>query len=26
MPPWDDLLNDQEIAELWAYVSSRRTP
>jgi mono/diheme cytochrome c family protein len=26
MPPWGDVLNDQEIADLWAYVSSRRTP
>jgi mono/diheme cytochrome c family protein len=26
MPPWGDILNDQEIAGLWAYVSSRRTP
>ena len=26
MPPWGDVLNDQEIADLWAFVSSRRTP
>jgi cytochrome c55X len=26
MPPWGDLLNDDDIADLWAYVSSRRTP
>ena len=26
MPPWGDLLSDDEIADLWAYVSSRRTP
>lgn len=26
MPPWGDILNDEEIADLWAYVSSRRTP
>jgi cytochrome c55X len=26
MPPWGDLLSDDEIAGLWAYVSSRRTP
>jgi mono/diheme cytochrome c family protein len=26
MPPWGDLLNDDEIADLWAYVSSRRNP
>jgi mono/diheme cytochrome c family protein len=26
MPPWGDVLNDDDIAELWAYVSSRRTP
>jgi mono/diheme cytochrome c family protein len=24
MPPWGDLLSDDEIRELWAYVSSRR--
>jgi len=24
MPPWGDILNDEEIADLWAYVSSRR--
>jgi mono/diheme cytochrome c family protein len=26
MPPWGDLLNDDQIADLWAYVSSRRNP
>jgi len=26
MPPWADLLSDDEIADLWAYVSSRRNP
>jgi mono/diheme cytochrome c family protein len=26
MPPWGDILNDDEIAGLWAYISSRRTP
>jgi mono/diheme cytochrome c family protein len=26
MPPWGDVLNDEEIAELWAYVSSQRKP
>ena len=26
MPPWGDLLSDEEIANLWAYVSSRRNP
>jgi mono/diheme cytochrome c family protein len=26
MPPWGDLLNDDEIASLWAYMSSRRNP
>jgi mono/diheme cytochrome c family protein len=26
MPPWGDLLNDDEIADLWAYLSSRRNP
>ena len=24
MPPWGDLLSDDEIASLWAYISSRR--
>jgi mono/diheme cytochrome c family protein len=26
MPPWGDILNDDDISALWAYVSSRRTP
>jgi mono/diheme cytochrome c family protein len=26
MPPWGDILSDEEIAEVWAYVSSRRSP
>jgi len=26
MPPWGDILSDDDIANLWAYVSSRRTP
>ena len=26
MPPWGDLLGDDEIKDLWAYVSSRRAP
>ncbi|HWX62924.1 MAG TPA: cytochrome c [Bradyrhizobium sp.] len=26
MPPWGDLLGDDEINDLWAYVSSRRAP
>jgi mono/diheme cytochrome c family protein len=26
MPPWGDILNDDDIGALWAYVSSRRTP
>lgn len=26
MPPWADLLNDEQITELWAYISSRRKP
>jgi len=26
MPPWGDLLNDEQIASLWAYVSSQRKP
>ncbi len=25
MPPWGDVLTDEDIAGLWAYVSSRRT-
>lgn len=24
MPPWKDILSDQEIIEVWAFVSSRR--
>ena len=24
MPPWGDLLSDDEIASLWVYISSRR--
>jgi mono/diheme cytochrome c family protein len=26
MPPWGDLLSDDEIARLWAYISSQRKP
>jgi cytochrome c55X len=26
MPPWGDILSDEEIIDLWAYVSSRRKP
>lgn len=26
MPPWGDVLNDEQIASLWAYVSSQRKP
>jgi mono/diheme cytochrome c family protein len=26
MPPWGDLLSDEQIAVLWTYVSSRRNP
>ena len=26
MPPWGDILNDEQIAELWSFVSSRRNP
>ncbi|MGE5157860.1 MAG: c-type cytochrome [Gemmatimonas sp.] len=26
MPPWGDILTDKDISDLWAYVSSRRTP
>jgi cytochrome c55X len=25
MPPWGDVLSDDEITDLWAYISSRRT-
>ena len=24
LPPWKDILSDQEITEIWAFVSSRR--
>ena len=24
MPPWGDILSDDDIANLWAYISSRR--
>lgn len=26
MPPWGDLLNDDQLAGLWAYVASRKNP
>jgi mono/diheme cytochrome c family protein len=26
MPPWGDVLNDDQIDTLWAYLASRRTP
>jgi cytochrome c55X len=26
MPPWGDLLDDEQIGGLWAYVSSQRKP
>jgi cytochrome c55X len=26
MPPWGDLLSDEQISQLWAFVSSRRKP
>ena len=26
MPPWGDLLSDEQIATLWAFASSRRMP
>jgi mono/diheme cytochrome c family protein len=26
MPPWADILSDDQLTELWAYVSSRRNP
>ncbi|SRR5579871_550047 len=25
MPPWGDILSDDDIAALWAYISSRRS-
>ncbi|GLR89539.1 cytochrome CBB3 [Bradyrhizobium iriomotense] len=26
MPPWGDILSEDEITDLWAYISSRRRP
>ena len=26
MPPWGDLLSDDQLAGLWSYISSRRNP
>lgn len=26
MPPWGDILSDDEIGDLWAFISSRRKP
>jgi mono/diheme cytochrome c family protein len=26
MPPWGDILSEQEIDDIWAFVSSRRKP
>ncbi|MDE2377190.1 cytochrome c [Bradyrhizobium sp.] len=26
MPPWGDILSDDDIANLWAFISSRRRP
>jgi mono/diheme cytochrome c family protein len=26
MPPWGDLLSDDQLAGLWTYISSRRNP
>ena len=26
MPPWADILSDEEIGNLWAFISSRRKP
>ena len=26
MPPWGDILSDEQIADIWAYASSRRNP
>jgi mono/diheme cytochrome c family protein len=26
MPPWGDILSEEQIADIWTYVSSRRKP
>jgi Cytochrome c, mono- and diheme variants len=26
MPPWGDVLNDDQLASVWAFISSRRNP
>jgi mono/diheme cytochrome c family protein len=26
MPPWGDILSEEQIADIWAFVSSRRKP
>jgi|SRR5579859_3258748 len=26
MPPWGDILSEEQIADIWAFVSSRRNP
>jgi mono/diheme cytochrome c family protein len=26
MPPWADILSEEQIADIWAFVSSRRNP
>ena len=26
MPPWGDILSEREIADVWAFISSRRNP
>jgi cytochrome c55X len=26
MPPWGDILSDEQIGELWSFLSSRRNP
>ena len=26
MPPWGDILSDDEIGDLWVFISSRRKP
>jgi mono/diheme cytochrome c family protein len=26
MPPWADILSDQDIADVWAFIASRRNP
>ena len=26
MPPWGDILSEEQIADIWAFVTSRRNP